>query len=62
MIPRIRDRLKALETRIMPPPLARVFAFFMDDQSPLSRDEQLAAFKAEHGVTAFDHLVVMTFS
>jgi hypothetical protein len=61
MIPRVRDRLKALEDRIMPPPQSRVFAFFGDDQAPLTCDEQLAAFKAEKRVAPHDHLVVFTF-
>jgi hypothetical protein len=33
---RIRDRLKALEAQIMPPPQSRVFVFYGDDEpSPL---------------------------
>jgi hypothetical protein len=31
-------------------------------ESPLTSDEQLAAFKAEKGVVATDHLVVFTFA
>jgi hypothetical protein len=62
MIPRIRERLKALEDRIMPPPQSRVFTLAIDEQSPLASDEQLAAFKAEKCVAPHDHLVVVTFA
>jgi hypothetical protein len=46
----------------MPPPAARVFFIVIEDQSPLTSDEQLAAFKAEKAVTPHDHLVVFTFA
>jgi hypothetical protein len=36
--------------------------FVIEDQSPLTHDEQLAAFKAEKGVPPHDHLVVFTFA
>ena len=49
MIPRVKDRLKALEARLLPPPAARVFFIVIEDQSLLTSDEQLAAFKAEKG-------------
>ena len=62
MIPRVRDRLKALEAQIMPPPQSRVFSLAIDDRSPLNRDEQLAASKSEHAVGQHDHLVVVTFA
>ena len=62
MIPRLRDRLAHLEAQIMPPPAARVLFIVIDDQSPLTSDEQLAAFKAEKCVVATDHLVVFTFA
>jgi hypothetical protein len=45
----------------MPPPAARVFFIVIEDQSPLTSDEQLAAFKAEKRVAPHDHLVVFTF-
>ena len=61
MIPRLRDRLAHLEAQIMPPPAARVF-FIVIEESPLTSDEQLAAFKVEKGVVATDHLVVFTFA
>jgi hypothetical protein len=61
MIPRLRDRLAHLEAQIMPPPAARVFYITMDDQVPFTHDEQLAAFKAEKGVTPYDHLIVFSF-
>jgi hypothetical protein len=66
MFPRlIRDRLKALEAQIMPPPQSRVFVFYGDDEPsrldpPLA--EQIAAFKAENSVGQHDHLVVVTFA
>ena len=50
MIPRLKDLLKALEDRIMPPPRSRAFVLALDDQSPLTSDEQLAAFRAESAV------------
>jgi hypothetical protein len=46
----------------MPPPAARVFFIVIEDQALLTSDEQLAAFKAEKGVVATDHLVVFTFA
>jgi hypothetical protein len=45
-----------------PPPAARSFFIVIEDQSPLTSDEQLAAFKAEKGVAPHDHLVVFTFA
>jgi hypothetical protein len=62
MIPRLKDRLKALEDRIMPPPRASSFSIVIDDQSPLSQGEQIEAFKAEMRVTPHDHLVILTFT
>jgi hypothetical protein len=62
MFSRIRDRIAKLEEQILPKRRSRVFAFFEDHRSPLSRDEQLSAFKAAHGVTQTDHLVVVTFA
>jgi hypothetical protein len=62
MFSRIRDRIAKLEEQILPKRQSRVFAFFEDDRSPLSRDEQLSAFNAAHGVTQTDHLVIVTFA
>jgi hypothetical protein len=62
MFSRIRDRIAKLEEQLLPPPAARVFFIVIEDQSPLTRDEQLAEFKAEKGVVATDHLVVVTFA
>ena len=58
----MHDRLEALEARLLPPPAARVFFIVIEDQSPLTSDEQLAAFRAENAVVATDHLVVVTFA
>ena len=46
----MRDRVEALEARLLPPPAARVFFIVIEDQSPLTSDEQLAAFRAESAV------------
>ena len=46
MIPRLRDRLAHLEAQLLPPPAARVFFIVIEDQSPLTSDEQLASFPA----------------
>jgi hypothetical protein len=62
MFSRIRDRIAKLEEQILPKPAARVFFIVIEDQSPLTSDEQLAAFKAEKDVAATDHLVVFTFA
>jgi hypothetical protein len=62
MFSHIRDRIAKLEEQILPKRQSRVFAFFEDDRSPLSRDEQLSAFNAAHGVTQTDHLVIVTFA
>jgi hypothetical protein len=61
MFSRIRDRIAKLEDRIMPPPQSRVFELAIDDQSPLTRDEQIEAFMVSSGAVATDHLVVFTF-
>jgi hypothetical protein len=58
----LKLRLDALEAQIMPPPAARVFFIVIEDQSTLTSDEQLAAFKAEKPVAPHDHLVVFTFA
>jgi len=46
----MRDRVEALEARLLPPPAARVFFIVIEDQSPLTSDEPLAAFRAESAV------------
>jgi hypothetical protein len=58
---RTRDRLKALEARILPKGRAFVFVFFSGEGS--SRADQLAAFKAESGADPSDtiHEVILTF-
>ena len=62
MFSRIRDRIAKLEEQILPKPAARVFFIVIEDQSPLTSDEQLATFRAEKGVVATDHLVVFTLA
>jgi hypothetical protein len=56
--PNLRSRLEKLEAAIAP--AARVF-IFTGDGDDRSHDEQLAAFKAENGISPRDHLVVVTF-
>ena len=60
---RTRDRLRLLEAKIAPKGRHLVFIYFNDPDAP-SRDEGLAAFKAEHSITTGDHLhtVTVTFS
>jgi hypothetical protein len=62
MFSRIRDRIAKLEEQLLPKRQSRVFELAIDDQSPLTRDEQIEAFKAEKHVAATDHLVVFTFA
>ena len=61
---RTRDRLKALEAKIAPKVQAPVF-FCVDavERGYPPRDEQLAAFRAEHGIGPSDpiHEVIITF-
>ena len=60
MFSRIRDRIAKLEEQILPKP--RVFVFFRAEEPDLAPyAEQLAAFKAEKGVSPHDTLVVVTF-
>ena len=63
---RTQDRLKALEEKIAPKGRHFVFTHFADDEGPdaPSRDEQLAAFKTEHGIARSDiiHEVTVTFA
>jgi hypothetical protein len=60
--PNLRSRLEKLEAVLAPE--ARVFIFTgvpRADDDDRSHDERLAAFRAENGITARDHLVVVTF-
>jgi hypothetical protein len=56
----LRTRLERLEVQVAPK--GRAFVLFIEDQSPLSRDEQISMFEAERGVTPHDHLVVIAFA
>jgi hypothetical protein len=56
MFSRIRDRIAKLG-QILPKPQSRVFELVIDDQSPLTRDEQIEAFMVSSGAFATDHLV-----
>jgi hypothetical protein len=65
MLARTRDRLEALEAKIAPK--AKVFVFISFDAGELrapSREDRLAAFKAEHGIAPSDliHEVSIAFS
>jgi hypothetical protein len=66
MLARLNDRLKQLEAKLAPKGRHFVFTHFVDDKGPdaPSRDEQLAAFKAERGVGPNDtvHTVSFIFS
>jgi hypothetical protein len=58
----LSSRLDKLEQVLSPP--ARVFVFTSAphaDDDDRSHAERLAQFKAEHGVTERDYLVVVTF-
>jgi hypothetical protein len=60
--PNLRSRLEKLEAVLAP--AASVFIFTgvpRADDDDRSHDEQLAAFKAENGISPRDHLVVVTF-
>jgi alanine racemase len=63
---RTQDRLKLLEAKLAPKGRHFVFTHFVDDEEPdaPSRDERLAAFKAENGVAPSDliHEVTVTFA
>ena len=55
MLARTRDRLEALEAKIAPKAKAFVLiSFDVGEPGAPSRDEQLAAFKAEHGIASSD--------
>ena len=65
MLARTRDRLEALEAKIAPK--AKAFVFISFDAGELgapSREDRLAAFKAELGIAPSDliHEVSITFS
>jgi hypothetical protein len=65
MLARLNDRLKQLEAKIAPKGRHLVFVHFEDEEpDALSRDEQLAAFKADRGVGPNDriHTVTVTFA
>jgi hypothetical protein len=65
MFSRIRDRLKRLEVQIAPKAKAFVFiSFDAGEPGAPSREDRLAAFKAEHGIAPSDliHEVSITFS
>jgi hypothetical protein len=65
MIARLNERLRLLEEKIAPKGRHFVFTHFVDGKPDASsRDEQLAAFKAERGVDPNDHLhtVTVTFA
>jgi hypothetical protein len=65
MFSRIRDRLKRLEVQIAPKTKAFVFiSFDAGEPGTPSREDRLAAFKAEHGIAPsyLIHEVSITFS
>jgi hypothetical protein len=65
MLARTRDRLARLETEILPRPRAFVFfSFDAGEADAPSRDDRLAAFRAEYGVAPSDliHEVSFRFS
>jgi hypothetical protein len=65
MLARTRDRLEALEAKIAPKAKAFVFiSFDAGEPGAPSREDRLAAFKAEHGIAPSDliHEVSITFS
>jgi hypothetical protein len=57
--PRIRDRLKALESSLTPKE-RRILVHFSEEGAPPA--EQLAQFKAEKGVGPHDTLVTVVFT
>ena len=59
-----RTRLEALEAKIAPKGRHLVFVHFQDEEPTPSRDEQRAAFKAEHSVAPGDLIdeVTVTFA
>jgi len=62
---RLNDRLRLLEAKIAPKAHAFVFVFFdAGDPDRPTRDEQLAAFRAENCIGPSDpiHEVIMTFT
>jgi hypothetical protein len=63
MLARLNDRLKQLEDKIAPKGRHPVFVHFDEPDAP-PRDEQLAAFKAEHSIAPSDiiHEVSINFA
>jgi hypothetical protein len=62
---RLNERLRLLEEKIAPKGRHFVFTHFVDEEPDApSRDERLAAFKAENGVAPSDliHEVTVAFS
>jgi hypothetical protein len=62
---RLNERLRLLEEKIAPKGRHFVFTHFVDEEPDApSRDERLAAFKAENGVAPSDliHEVMVAFS
>jgi hypothetical protein len=65
MISSFRTRLEQLEAKIAPEGRHFVFTHFVDEKPDApSRDEQLAAFKAEHSIAPSDiiHEVSINFA
>jgi hypothetical protein len=54
----LRQRLASLEQQALQP--GRFLVMTLDDRAP-DRDEQIEAFRAEHGLTARDTLVSLGF-
>jgi hypothetical protein len=63
MLARLNDRLKQLEDKIAPKGRHLVFVHFEEPDAP-PREEQLAAFKAEHSIAPSDiiHEVSINFA
>jgi hypothetical protein len=63
MLVHLNDRLKQLEDKIAPKGRHLVFVHFEEPDAP-PRDEQLAAFKAEHSIAPSDiiHEVSINFA
>ena len=54
MLARLNDRLKHLEAKLVPKGRHLVFVHFDGEPDAPSRDDRLAAFKVERGVTPSD--------
>ena len=63
MLARLNDRLKQLENKIAPKGRQLVFVYF-EEPDARAREEQLAAFKAEHSLAPSDiiHEVSISFA